>query len=170
MSLKKIRGAMIVFVLIVLIGGGIYSYLEGWSFLDSVYFSTVTVTTLGYGDFVPETILGKIFTIIFSLSGIALGLYILTNLGKYFFAIELRRNKKDSCVIIKKNKKFDVKKMSIGEYIEWRPKKNEKCRGQIIEIGKGYIQIILVRRNGSSISKNNGEILKINSSGKERKI
>ena len=39
-----------------------YSYLEDWSPLDTAYFLTVEATTVGYGDFCPETVLGKLFT------------------------------------------------------------------------------------------------------------
>ncbi|HEY8177875.1 MAG TPA: potassium channel family protein [Candidatus Limnocylindria bacterium] len=47
-----------------------YSLVEGWSPLDSLYFSVTTLATVGYGDFAPTTGLGKIFTIFFVLAGV----------------------------------------------------------------------------------------------------
>jgi hypothetical protein len=59
---------------IVLIGGGsaFYWKVEGWSYLDSLYFSVVTLTTVGYGDFSPDTDAGKLFTIFYILVGLGI--------------------------------------------------------------------------------------------------
>jgi hypothetical protein len=54
----------------------VYMLLEGWSFLDAVYFCVVSMSTVGYGDFSPHTALGKIFTIFYLLIGI--GIFVLT--------------------------------------------------------------------------------------------
>ena len=43
-----------------------------WSVLDAVYFSSVCLSTIGYGDLVPSTNGGKIFAAIFGMSGILL--------------------------------------------------------------------------------------------------
>lgn len=47
-----------------------YPILEGWSFVDSLYFSVVTLATVGYGDIHPVTDLGKLFTVLYILMGV----------------------------------------------------------------------------------------------------
>jgi voltage-gated potassium channel len=39
---------------------------------DTIWWSVVTLTTVGYGDMIPVTVMGKIFTVIILLAGIAL--------------------------------------------------------------------------------------------------
>lgn len=49
-----------------------YSFLfEKWPLIDSLYFSVVTFTSVGYGDLTPSTLAGKFFTCFFGLSGLA---------------------------------------------------------------------------------------------------
>jgi hypothetical protein len=47
-----------------------YCHVEGWSILQACYWTTVTVTTVGYGDVVPTTRAGKLFGIPFILFGL----------------------------------------------------------------------------------------------------
>ena len=37
----------------ILLGATIFSAWENWSFLEGAYFSFITLTTIGFGDFVP---------------------------------------------------------------------------------------------------------------------
>jgi hypothetical protein len=50
---RDVVRAMGIFIFIVLIGSIVYARLEGWSYLDSTYFSVITLTTIGYGDMHP---------------------------------------------------------------------------------------------------------------------
>jgi voltage-gated potassium channel len=69
--------SIILFLLVIGFGAYAYHIVEGWRILDSVYFVVVTITTIGYGDLIPITDLGKIFTIFFSFFGIAMAFYII---------------------------------------------------------------------------------------------
>ena len=54
----------------VAIGTIAYMWLEGWSPVDALYFSVVTLATVGYGDLHPTTDVAKLFTVVYILFGL----------------------------------------------------------------------------------------------------
>lgn len=48
------------------------SLQEGWDPLDCIYFSVITLTTAGLGDFTPTTDSSKLFAIVFIYIGVAM--------------------------------------------------------------------------------------------------
>ena len=56
---------------IVAAGTAFYSVIEGWSVVDSLYFTVITLTTIGYGDLTPTTDAAKIFTVFFVIIGVS---------------------------------------------------------------------------------------------------
>ena len=64
------RGLIIGAMAIVGTGTIFYWLVEKWSLLDSLYFTVVTLVTVGYGDLHPTTDLSKIFTMVFVVSGV----------------------------------------------------------------------------------------------------
>lgn len=78
------RDLIITTVLILALGTVAFHYLEGWSFVDSLYFSIITLTTIGYGDFSPQTTYGKLFTIFYITLGIGIVLAFVNTVYHHF--------------------------------------------------------------------------------------
>lgn len=66
------RPLVLVALATIVVGSVVFWLVEGWSFLDAVYFSIITLSTVGYGDLAPQTTLGKLFTILYVLVGVGL--------------------------------------------------------------------------------------------------
>ncbi|KAL7935571.1 voltage-gated potassium channel [Trichoderma chlorosporum] len=59
------------------VGAVVFSKIEGWGYLDTVYWADVTFFTVGFGDFTPSTTLGRALMIPYAIVGIiSLGLVI----------------------------------------------------------------------------------------------
>lgn len=54
------------------IGTVVYHTVEHFSWLDSYYFSVITLATVGYGDLTPHTPFGKIFTTFYIFIGVGI--------------------------------------------------------------------------------------------------
>ncbi|MCR4335228.1 MAG: potassium channel family protein [archaeon] len=67
------------------IGTVFYHLLERWDWVDSFYFTGVTLLTIGYGDLVPTTDIAKIFTVLFALTGVSTFLFSLSIITEYYF-------------------------------------------------------------------------------------
>ena len=63
-ALPLVAGALL------LTGTIFYWRAEDWTIIQALYFSVVTLTTIGYGDFTPTSAGTQIFTIIYILTGL----------------------------------------------------------------------------------------------------
>src|SRR5713226_8934341 len=75
----RIRYAVMAVVIAIALGTLSFHLIEGWSILDSLYVTTQTVTTVGFGDVTPKSIHGRIFATVFMLVGVGVVLYALTS-------------------------------------------------------------------------------------------
>lgn len=75
------RGVVLLALTTLLMGTVFYANAEGWRTLDALYFSVVTLTTIGYGDLAPVTDGAKVFTILYSLVGIGIIAAFVTSLA-----------------------------------------------------------------------------------------
>jgi len=80
---QEFRG-LLVFVFGILASGTLfYHAIEKWRWLDSLYFSVTTLTTVGYGDIAPATDAGKIFTIIYIFVGVGVILGFINTVARH---------------------------------------------------------------------------------------
>lgn len=73
--------SMLAFVYVAAIAA--FHALEGWSWEDSIYFASATMTTVEYGDVVPHTYYGRLATIPLMWIGIAVGFYVIYTITAY---------------------------------------------------------------------------------------
>ncbi|MGD9863833.1 MAG: potassium channel family protein [Pseudodonghicola sp.] len=59
-------------VFVVTLGTLFFHYVESWSWIDSYFFTVVTISTVGYGNLVPATVLGKIGTTVLIFFGLGI--------------------------------------------------------------------------------------------------
>ncbi|MCP4459700.1 MAG: two pore domain potassium channel family protein [Cytophagales bacterium] len=81
---KEYRQLLYTTFLTLTTGTIVYHFLEGWSWIDSLYFSTITLSTIGYGDFYPHTDAGKIFTILYIIVGVGIILSFINTLQHHY--------------------------------------------------------------------------------------
>ena len=77
-------GRRVVLALVAIFASGslFYRLVERWSWVDSLHFTVVTLTTVGYGDLTPSTTLSKVFTMVLILAGVGAILAFLETLGR----------------------------------------------------------------------------------------
>jgi voltage-gated potassium channel len=100
--LVYIRRALFVLVVIFALGTIGLMYAEGWSLDKTLYMIVITVTTVGYGDVIPVTQLGRIITMGLTLFGIGTITYMITHTAELLVGdsliISLRRRSMDKTI------------------------------------------------------------------------
>jgi len=59
-------------------------YHVNWNYIQSVFFSTTILTTIGYGNIAPITFPGRLFCMLFAIVGIPLTLCVIADVGQVF--------------------------------------------------------------------------------------
>jgi len=97
---NKIRLRFYLAAFAVLLSVGIigFMFIENMSLTDAIYFSIVTMATVGYGDIHPQTDIGKILTLIIIIGGVGTFLGVIASITDLFVNRReepLRRQKLD---------------------------------------------------------------------------
>ena len=76
------KAVMWAVLFILLMGTFFYHNVEGMGYLDALYFSVMTLATVGYGDLIPQTVMGKLFTIFYVLIGVGILTALIANFNR----------------------------------------------------------------------------------------
>jgi len=68
---RQLKLSFTLLFLIILFFSLLYSCIENWSFFEAIYFCFVNLFTIGYGDFVPQTVYGKSIFMYFMYSAVS---------------------------------------------------------------------------------------------------
>ena len=64
------RGGLVLCIALLASGTVFYTRVEGWNWIDALFFSAMTLSTVGAGDLSPATQLGKVFTVLYIFVGV----------------------------------------------------------------------------------------------------
>lgn len=72
-------------------GGLVFHYLEGWPLVTSFWMAVITVSTVGFGEPEPMSTAGRVFTIFYIISGVAVATYTLGSLSRMLIEGEFQQ-------------------------------------------------------------------------------
>ena len=76
---------LLLFILLFTFGISGYMLLENYSFLEAIYMTTITISTVGFGETKPLNEAGRIFTIILILSNFGVLTFLISKVTKFLF-------------------------------------------------------------------------------------
>lgn len=87
---KSVVLALVIVFCILLFGTIFYHYVENWGWVDALYFTVITLTTIGYGDLYPTHDVSKILTSFFAVVSIPLLFFAFTLIAENYFEKRLQ--------------------------------------------------------------------------------
>ena len=76
-STRNIILSVLMTALVLIMGTAGYMLFEGWDFLDSVYMTVTTLSTVGFGEVHKVSRIGQIYTIVLIIVGVGFFLYVI---------------------------------------------------------------------------------------------
>lgn len=131
----------LVIVVLLLVGTIAFSLVfEHWAVEDSMYFTVVTLTTVGYGDMTPSTPCGRLFMSAFAIVGIAILAVAISVIGSRFVETQM--------LLIEDNKKNNDN-VVLGKIGERTPNTNADGSAMPLQQILKYISLIVFFVSGA---------------------
>ncbi|MCJ1379547.1 Potassium channel [Xylographa soralifera] len=145
------------FIGYILAAGAVYSKIEGWDYLDGVYYVDVTILTIGFGDFSPKTHLGRSLLFPMAVGGILFLGLIIASIRT--LALE-RGTKKVTVRMLEKARQKALKKgdLSSGTIQVRLGKKRNIAKGATSELGRREQEFNIMREVQQKAGKTNSLI------------
>lgn len=101
-NLRAFASALVMLALAVIVGTSGYMYFnDDFTFVDALYMTIITITTVGFGEVHPLTLEAKVFTMLLILVSFGIFGYLASMVTRYILDGIFRRNLKDYRVIKK---------------------------------------------------------------------
>lgn len=84
-KLRALYTSITAFSLFWLLGAMTFHFTESWSYFDALYFVSLCLLTIGYGDFTPTTAAGRAFFIMWALGAVPMMTILISNLSDNLF-------------------------------------------------------------------------------------
>ena len=91
---RRIYIALVLMGMAISVGVAGFMIIEGYTFLDALYMTIITVSTVGYGEVHPLSDRGKIFDIFLIVTNLGLFTYIITTFTSFFLDGQFREHLK----------------------------------------------------------------------------
>jgi len=83
---RRLRQIVLVFVLLVVSSVVGYILIEGYSLIDAIYMTVITLSTVGFGEVQPLSPLGRVFTSAVVLVGVGTAAFLFSTIADYIVA------------------------------------------------------------------------------------
>lgn len=121
LTYKNQTSVVSIILLLTYLATGIVFYVgfEGWAVGDTLYFAVVVMTTVGYGDFLPETDHAKLFTCFYAMFGLVIAACAVSNISDAItaWAASKLRAKRKECMFEQNMKKKQRRRRALLEDI-----------------------------------------------------
>lgn len=95
---RQFRAATVLILIIIPIGVAGYTLIENRSLFEAVYLTIITLTTIGFGDIVPLTPLGQLFTLVLIFFGLAALAFFLSSSFALLFSVDAMARRRNARV------------------------------------------------------------------------
>lgn len=128
------------------IGYVFYHFHRGWTFIDCAYFSTVLMTTVGYGDQVPHSDMGLIFTAAYAMLAFTLVATAVSRLLDWHVLTKVMEHQEQKRNRVKQQLEVNISELSMKKRVACRVQKLKSVvrRGFFSFLSPASLQVSLL--------------------------